>query len=216
MLRAVPLDPSPEEGRSLLRRELLDPRYREDDPIGAVVDWLRRTLEGGLSAARDTPAVSALVAASLLVLLLVALGLLGSRARRTGRVRAGGGAVLGAAVTPAAQLRAEAERLLAQGRCEEAAIAAYRALARRQVEADRLPDDPGATAREVATTLADALPGTTGETGATTRARLLAAAGLFDDVLYGALPAGADQVRDVLGLDDHLRTAGDRPAAPAR
>ncbi len=202
MLRsAPPLDPSGDEGRSLLRRELLEPRYRED-PISTVLGWIGRQLDAGLQAAEGVPAVSALVAMVLLVLLVLALALLASRARRTARVRAATGDVTATGPVGSAQLRARAERLLADGETAEALVEAFRALARRQVEQGALSDDPGATAREVVADLTGARSSTdpaTGEAG-----RLTRAAELFDAVLYGGLPASAEQARDVLALDDEL------------
>ena len=50
-----PLVPTPDEGRSLLRRELLRPDYREDDVLGRLLDWVcsarsLRTLDAASSA----------------------------------------------------------------------------------------------------------------------------------------------------------------------
>lgn len=197
MLRsAPPLDPSGDEGRSLLRRELLEPRYRED-PISTVLAWIGRRLDAGLVAAEGAPALSALVAMVLLVLLVLALALLASRARRTARVRVASGDVLATGPDTSAVLRARAEQLLADGETAAALVEAFRALARRQVEQGALGDDPGATAREVAAVLTRDRDGTAAD-------RLARAAELFDAVLYGDLPATADQVRDVLALDDEL------------
>lgn len=199
LLSVPPLAPSPEEGRSLLRRELLEPQYRSEDPVGAVLAWIQRQLDQGLAAAQGAPALSTVVAMVLLVLLVLALALLLSRARRTARVRAAPGDVLATSPTSAAELRARAELLLGRGEHAEALVEAFRALARRQVEQGRLSDDPGATAREVAVRVAEAAPTSPGLAG-----RLAAAAGLFDAVLYGGLPAGTEQVREVLALDADL------------
>ena len=152
--------------------------------------------------AEGVPAVSALVAMVLLVLLVLALGLLASRARRTARVRAATGDVIATGPVGSAQLRARAEQLLADGETAEALVEAFRALARRQVEQGALSDDPGATAREVVADLTGGPSGTGPGTAAT--GRLTRAAELFDAVLYGGLPATAEQARDVLALDDEL------------
>ncbi len=198
MLRsAPPLDPSGDEGRSLLRRELLEARYRED-PLSAALGWLLRRLEEGLGAAEGAPALSALAGMLLLVLLVLALALLASRVRRTARVRAAAGDVLLAGPAGSGELRADAERLLAEGAHAAALVEAFRALARRQVEQGNLPDDPGATAREVAADL------TRDRVAAPLGARLTGAADDFDGVLYGSLPASPEQVRAVLALDDEL------------
>lgn len=197
MLRsAPPLDPSGDEGRSLLRRELLEPRYRED-PVSTVLAWIGRQLDAALVAAEGAPALSALVAMVLLVLLVLALALLASRARRTARVRVASGDVLVTGPDTSAVLRARAEQLLAEGESAAALVESFRALARRQVEQGALGDDPGATAREVAVVLSR-------DRDEAAADRLARAAELFDAVLYGDLPATADQVRAVLALDDEL------------
>lgn len=203
MLRsATPLDPSGAEGRSLLRRELLEPRYHED-PLGTLLAWIERRLAQGLDVAAGAPAISTVVAMVLLVLLVLALGLLASRARSTARVRAASREVLATGTTGARELRDHAERLLTEGRPAEALLESFRALARRQVEQGRLRDDPGATAREVAADLRRVLGG---EAGEATAVRLADAAENFDAVLYGGLTATPDQVRAVLALDDELGT----------
>ncbi len=40
-----PLDPSGDEARRLLRRELADPKYYQDDLLERLMDWLERTLD---------------------------------------------------------------------------------------------------------------------------------------------------------------------------
>ena len=96
----------------------------------------------------------------------------------------------------AAELRARAERALAEGRNEEAVVEGFRALAVRQVERGRLDDLPGATAHEVAIALAVEHP--------LARDRVDGTAALFDAVLYGDRPASSAQATSVLELDDQL------------
>ncbi len=179
--------PSPSEAREAVRRELLDPRYRDRDQVTRLLDWLRGLLEQGLVAVGDASAASTWVATVLLLALALALLLLASRARRTARSRPRPGDVLGALGPDADALRARAERLHAEGRHDEALLEAFRALARREVERGRLVEDPGATAREVAASLDDD--------------RVRRAAELFDAVLYGGSGATAEQAADVLALD---------------
>ena len=55
MLLEPPLDPSGEEARSLLRRELLHPEYHQDNLVLRLVNWLSRLLDRGLTEARELP-----------------------------------------------------------------------------------------------------------------------------------------------------------------
>ena len=48
MLLEPPLDPSGDEARSLLRRELLHPEYHQDNLVLRLVNWLSRLLDRGL------------------------------------------------------------------------------------------------------------------------------------------------------------------------
>lgn len=191
------LDPTPDQARSWLRRELLRPDYQDRDVVRRLLDRLSRLLSDGIGAASSATWVQTL--ASMVVLLALAAGLvwLLSRARRTGAVRTPTGVLSGEPVT-ADRLHARAEAAWSEGRWDEALVEGFRALARRQVERGRLEDDPGATAHEVAVAVAVAHP----ERAATVRA----AADDFDAVRYGSRPATAEQARAVLALDDDLAT----------
>lgn len=194
----VPLSvgPGADEARSSLRRELLRPDYNEEDLLGRALDWVARLINGLIDATADAPGSSTLVAMVVLVALVLALVLLLSRVRRTARARAGSRAVLTGEAVTAAELRTRAEAALAAGRHEEAVVEGFRALALRQVERGRLEDSPGATAHEVARSLATEYPH---------RAEVVdAGAVLFEQVLYGDRPADAGQARSVLQLDDDL------------
>lgn len=194
-----PLDPSPDDARSWLRRELLRPEYHEQNLVERLLTWLERQVGRGLTAASDTPPLSALAAMVVLVLLVGGLGWLLSRARWTARVRTRERAVLVDQVLGADELRARAEAALADGRAEDALVDAFRALAVRQVEAGRIDDAPGATAHEVAAALAAAYP--------SQRERVRSGADLFDTVLYGGRRATLAQAGDVLALDSSLTGA---------
>ena len=142
----------------------------------------------------------ATIAALLTILLLVgALIWLFSRLRATRGARNSVGPVLDEEVVTAAQLRARAEAALAGGRAEEALVDGFRALAVRQVERGRLEDSPGATAHEVAMSLATEYPQHGERVGDNAR--------LFDLVLYGDRPATPEQATGVLALDDELAGA---------
>jgi Domain of unknown function (DUF4129) len=191
-----PLDPSGAEARSALRRELLRPEYHQQNVLQQIIEWLLRKVTGGLNAAAEAPPLSTLAAMVILVALVAALVWLASRARRTAHDREEKRAVLTEEIVTASELRARAEAALEAGRFEEAVVDGFRALAVRQIERGRLADNPGATAHEVASTLAAEY--------AALGDRVQASALLFDEVLYGDRPASREQALSVLGLDDDL------------
>jgi Domain of unknown function (DUF4129) len=202
LLRALavdPLDPSPDDARSWLQRELLDPEYHQENLVERLVTWLQRQVLRGLAAAEQAPPLSTFAAMLVFLLLLGGLVWLLSRTRGSHRDRTAAGPVLNDEVVTAAELRARAEAALAGGRPEEAVVDGFRALAVRQVERGRLEDSPGATAHEVAMTLATRYPQHGERVGDNAR--------LFDLVLYGDRPATPDQATGVLSLDDELAAA---------
>lgn len=196
-----PLDPSGDEARRLLRGELADPAYVQDDLLRRVLDWIGRQIDGSVEGARGTPPLTWFAITLVVVLVVGTLGYLLTRARTTARDRAPrGGDVLTGEVVTAAQLRTRAEQALAEARYGDAVVDGFRALARRQVERGRIEDSPGVTAHEVAASLAAGYP--------QHRERTAAGADLFDAVMYGERPATREQAVTVLELD--LELAGAR------
>jgi hypothetical protein len=196
VLVARPLDPSPDEARSLMRRELLKPEYYEDNVIQRLLDWLFRQIDRGIDAAINLPAANTFAAMLIGVLLVGGLVWLVSRAQRTARMPEKKRSVFTDEAITAAQLRARAEAALAAGRTEDAVADGFRALAVRQVERGRLDDTPGTTAQEAARALAGEYPAF--------GARVGGSAALFDAVIYGDRSATRDQAVAVLELDDEL------------
>lgn len=190
------LDPTPDEARSLLRRELLAPDYHDQELLQRLVAWLERLVGRGIAGASGAPALQTLAVMVVAAALVAGLVLLLSRARRSARSVGTRSAVLDDRSVSAAQLRARAVLALEEGRAEEALVDAFRALAMRQVERGRLDDAPGATAHEVALALASEHPHL--------RARIDTGADLFDSVLYGGRRADRAQALAVLALDDDL------------
>jgi len=197
LLSDPPLDTPPDEARSKLRRELLRPEYNEQNLLQRFFTWIERQVGRGLDAASDAPPLSTLMAMVILVLLVLLIGWLVSRARLTARTDEQDRAVLTEEQVTADELRARADRALAEGRHEDAVVEGFRALTARQVERGRLADAPGATAHEVALALGREFPHL--------RSRVEAGGSLFDAVLYGDRPASGDQARSVVSLDDELR-----------
>jgi hypothetical protein len=191
-----PLDPSSGEARSWLQRELLNPEYHQQNVVEQLVTWLERQIGLGLAVAGSASLLSTLAAMLVFLLLVGGLVWLLSRTRGSGRVRPRVGPVLDEEVVTAAELRARAEAALAAGRPEQALVDGFRALAVRQVERGRVEDSPGATAHEVAMSLATEYPRHGARVGDSAR--------LFDLVLYGDRPATPEQATGVLSLDDEL------------
>ena len=191
-----PLVPTPEQGRELLRRELLDPAYHQDDVILRLLDWLRRRVLDVLDAASSAPPLSAFAAMAVGLALVLALIWLATRARTAPQQRSGSGSVLPDSSISATQWRERAERALAEGRHSAALVDAFRALVAHQVERGRLDAAPGTTAHEVTQALRSAYPDQA--------AGMAQGARLFDLVLYGARPATREQAELVLALDDEL------------
>ena len=197
-----PLDPSGDEARSLLRRELLQPEYHQSNPVRELLNWIDRGLSSLIDDAATAPPLSTFAAIVAFLLLGLALVWLLSRARRSPRVAGRAGPVVEDVTVSAAELRAAAERALAEGRHAEALVDGFRALTVRQVERGWLDDRPGATAHEVAAALASTYPDQ--------RARVAGNAALFDAVRYGDRPATREQAAEILALDDALAGAGRR------
>jgi hypothetical protein len=196
LLPDPPLTPSGPEARDELRRELLRPEYHDQNLLQRFLEWVTREVSRGIDQASQAPPLSTLMAMVVFVALALALGWLASRARRTARDREQKAAVLTDEVVSADELRARAEAALAAGRFEEAVVEGFRVVAARQVERGRLADAPGATAHEVAETLAQEYAGLAD--------RVRAGALLFDAVRYGGRPATRGQAASVLALDDDL------------
>jgi hypothetical protein len=191
-----PLDPSGDEGRRLLRAELLHREYHQQDLWQRLSDWLSRLFDRSVGAASGVSGVTVFVTLLISALLVTGLLVLLSRLRRDRRQRLRPEALLTDDRLPAAELRRRAEASLAEGRHEEAVVDGFRAIATRQIERGRLDDQPGATAHEVAARLAASYPDVGSRVGRS--------ADLFDATMYGDRPATRDDATDVLALDDTL------------
>ncbi len=191
-----PVDPSGDEGRELLRRELAEPDYYDPHVIDRIFEWLQRRFDDSIGVAEDTPPLGTFAAILVGVLLLAGLALLISRARRTAKAAAERAPALTDEAITAAELRERAEASLRAGRYGDTLVDAFRALALRQVERGRIDDVPQATAHELARALGAEFPAH--------RGRVDHGADLFDAVLYGDHPADRDQAEELLALDDAL------------
>lgn len=191
-----PLDPTPDQGRTWLREELLDPAYHRDDLLNRFLSWVDRILNGMISAASGAPPLSTFFALVVGLLLLVALIWLATRFSRTAEQRSARTAVVPDHTVSADEWRARAESALGAEEYAAALVDGFRAVAVRQVERGAIDDAPGATAHEVASALRTAHP---------PQAQVVdEVARQFDLVLYGDREATRDQALEVLRLDDAL------------
>jgi hypothetical protein len=193
---AAPLDPTPDEARGWLRDELLKPAYHQENVLQQLRNWFSDLFDRTSRAAASTPPLVDAAALLIFALLVVGLIWLLSRVRVSRRARSEAGPVLEESGVSAAELRRRAEEALGAGRYAEAAIGAFRALVVRQIERGRLDDLPGMTAHEVALALDGTFPDR--------RERIDEAGRIFDLVRYGRRTPTAEQVRQVLDLDDDL------------
>ena len=202
-MAAVPVDPSAEEAREWVRRELAKPEYADDRSLlQRVIDWVSELIEDLLTrGAGGLPGwvlpVALAVAAGLVALLLLV---------KVRREPGAGGTARRGAVLDEAQLDAEAYRARARAAYESDDVDAatmdwFRAIAAGGAERAIIDDSPGRTAHEVSVTLAAIFPDD---------ARALAqAADHFDAIRYGDAGVDATVARFVRDLD--ARLAGARP-----
>ncbi len=191
-----PLDPSGDEARRMLRRELADPKYYDANILQRLMDWLGRLVDDTISGVSASGPLSTLLAIIVALALVAAIILIVSRARRTAQADRRPAAALTDEVITAAELRARAEAALAAGDASAALVDAFRALAVRQVERERIEDVPQATAHELARALAVEFPAQAGA--------VHHGADLFDQTLYGERRATREQALELLALDDAL------------
>ncbi len=196
-----PLDPSGDEARRLVRRELADPKYYDANLLQRLTDWLERLVDDTINGVSASGPLSTLLAIIVTLALVAAITLIVSRARRTAQAERRPAAALTDEVITAAELRARAEAALAAGDASAALVDAFRALAVRQVERHRIEDVPQATAHELARALAAVFAAHAGA--------VHHGADLFDQTLYGDRRATREQALELLALDDALagRTA---------
>jgi len=202
--RLPALRPDPDTARAWVERELRRPEYHRS-LLQRLTTWLDDLLRQLQDAAGQAGGLSAVVAVALTVALLALVVALAVRVRRDPVVDRGGDPALGTGTVPPAQHRQSAERALAAGRFEECLVEAFRAVAARATERGVLEERPGRTAHELAAELAPVHPAHAADLALVSRS--------FDAVFYGGRPAGADDARAALDLDDALRRA--RPARGA-
>ncbi|WP_169982830.1 DUF4129 domain-containing protein [Microbispora sp. H10836] len=204
-LLASPVDAGRDEAAREAARELSRAGYQHEP----LFDRLRREISqflGDLLSGGGTGeggVVSLIVITVLLAVLAVLL--LWALRRFSGGRRTESGAVFGQRERSAAEHRAEAERLAAEGGWAGAIQERLRAIARELEERAVVSPMPGRTADELAEAAGQALP--------PHAAGLRAAARLFDDVTYGGAGGTREGYLTLTALDERLRSARTGAAA---
>lgn len=206
---APPLDPSSGEGRRLLADELSKPEYSGEGSllrraVQTVIDWFTDIFDQASGGPISYWWYAVVGFAVLALVGLVGWALLRLEPARRAR-RAERGGVFDEPGVSAADYRRRAQDARSAGDHASAVVDGYRALVAGAVERFILDDLPGATAREIAVTLAGVFPVETD--------RLGSAATVFDAVRYGDVGADPEDADAVLSLEERLRAA--TPTVPA-
>ena len=198
---AVPVDPSAEEARAWMRRELAKPEYADDRSLlQRLIDWVSELITDLLSRGAGGLPGWVLPVALAVAAVIVAL-LLFVKVRREPGVGGAGrhGAVLDETHLGADAYRDRARAAYESGDVEAAAMDWFRAIAAGAAERAIIDDNPGRTAHEVSVALAAIFPD---EAGA-----LAQAADHFDAIRYGDARVDVTVARFVGDLDARLAAA---------
>ena len=178
--------------------ELNKPIYSNGSPAEHLINWISDQIYRLLQKISSVPG-GWFTATVLFVLLAIAVIVGIYILRRIMRTRRSGDHSLFEAVQlTAAQHRATAENLAADGNWAAAIRHRLRAVARQLEETTVLTPAPGRTANELARDAGAALPHLTSE--------LSRAAMTFNDVTYGERPGTQAAYQMIADLDDHLRS----------
>lgn len=205
----VPVDPPPPDARNWLIDELSKPQYQAakptlfDEIAKAVGDWLNSLQVGDLE---GPPVVGYAVIIALVIAGLVVAFVIFGLPRLNRRSSVAGVLFGDNDVRSAADMRSDAAAAASRGDYPTAIAELYRAIARGLAERSIVTVSPGTTARGCATAAATSFP--------QFEARLLAAAGAFDEVRYLGHSGSAESYADIVALEAELRAA--RPASAVR
>jgi hypothetical protein len=200
------LSPGPGTARDWLRDEL---SRREYQPSLSerfwhwVQDLFDKVRDASVGAGGFNPFVALLLLALLVALVVFVLSRL--RANPTGGAYAGG--VFTAERMSAVDHRGLAERAMARGDWDTTVVESMRALAAGLFERGLVVEESGATAHEISATAAQSFPSESG--------RLDRAAASFDETRYGGRAAGEAGAREILALEEQLRSTPARRGATA-
>lgn len=190
-----------DEAQREAAEELLRPEYQRESFFDGLWRRASQFLGDLLDAAGGGGPLGGIIAAVVIVLIIGAIVFLVVWSlRKTSRRTAGpGGVLFGEQAMTAAQHRAAAEQLAAEGRWGEAIQERLRAIARDLEDRALVDGMPGRTADELAGEAGRALPPFARE--------LADAARSFDDVTYGGAPGTPHAYQVMSALDERLRQA---------
>jgi Domain of unknown function (DUF4129) len=202
---SVPVELGRDEARELAQRELADPRYDAEPPLGQrIIEWLIEQLNrliDGAAGALTSPVGAIVLAAVIAVIAAIVLRyspLARRAASRDARLFDDGRRL-------ARDHRAAAEAAARDQQWSAAVVERFRAIVATLEERSVLDERPGRTADEAARDAGAAVPGLATD--------LLAAAQLFDVVHYGGGDATADDDRRMRELDEAVGGSRGRPLA---
>ncbi|MFI2753035.1 DUF4129 domain-containing protein [Cellulomonas sp. P22] len=200
----IPVAPGADEARTWLERELTDPVYHRGQSIlQRILEWIGELFDGASRVGLPPGVAIPVVIGVLLVVLVVTAWVVGP-VRRTRRAASARAVLDHDDRRTAAELRAAADAAAAGHLWALAVAERFRALVRSLEERTLLDERPGRTAHEAVEAALVRLPARTDD--------LRRAGRLFDDVVYGDVPAGADD--DGWLRDAEQRVRDERPTLP--
>ncbi|MFE6971783.1 DUF4129 domain-containing protein [Isoptericola sp. NPDC057653] len=199
----VPVDPDRETAHRWLLEELSRSEYSTAPSLlERLLQWIADLFDGlSLGGGRFPVAFVVVVA----VVLVAAIAWWVAGPVRLTRSRHRSAVVLGDDARTAEELRAAADAAAGRGDWSTAVLERFRALVRSLEERVVIDERPGRTAQEAAHDAGSRLRVVAGE--------LHGAAGLFDDVCYGTLPARAEDDQRLRDLDARVRALRPEPLA---
>lgn len=202
-LAEPPLDPSSGEGRRWLADELARPEYStQENPvrraIRAVIEWFLGLFDSEAGETISWWWYALVIIAFAVILALIAWAVFRIQPGRRSRVTEQDG-VFDEAGISAAEYLARARAAAAEGDFSRAVLDAYRSISADAIERFILDDLPGATAREIAHSLAPVFPDE--------RDTLREAATAFGAVRYGDVRADRASAERLLALQGRIATA---------
>ncbi|MEV7807321.1 DUF4129 domain-containing protein [Microbispora sp. NPDC088329] len=197
-LLASPVDVGRGQAAREAARELSGAGYQHESLVDRLQREISQVLGDLMNGGTGEGGVVSLVVI-VVVLAVLAMLVLWALRRFSGGRRTESGAVFGQRERTAAEHRAEAERLAAEGGWAGAIQERLRAVARELEERAVVRPMPGRTAMELAEVAGQALP--------PHAADLRTAARLFDDVTYGGAGGTREGYLTLTALDERLRSA---------
>jgi hypothetical protein len=196
----VPVDPDAATAQRWARDELADPIYHHGTSLlQRLLNWILEQLHGISTVGFSMNGGGLILVAILLVLVIAAFVVAGPVRRRRTLRNGSAGVVLGDDTRTADQLRADADAAAARGAWAAAVADRFRALVRGLEERTVLDERPGRTADEAVRSAGQRLPALADD--------LERGAVLFDDVVYGARAADAQDEARMRALESTVRAA---------